>query len=241
MKNLQKYYKICFGLLFILVISVTAHGQTRKFSVAVSAGLVNLPVKDFEEYYNSDLFPGTLEGFYNENPHLSRTLAVGYRHSEKQMIFIESEIIKARKYYSWHFFHDLHSRQWNIKGIPVTLGYQYKIRSIASLDLFIESGLSYIFTDIKARIKMLYRNVYAEDQGLDQLQTNTENIEVVKDNGFGGHVGAGIDLDISDKTFTFFRARYRYAPVMTIMSKRGDEVNFDFTGYYFNLGLGYSF
>ncbi|MFC1553338.1 outer membrane beta-barrel protein, partial [candidate division KSB1 bacterium] len=200
-----------------------------------------LPITDFDKYYSTDFNDIVFENFYKKNPHLSGSLSLGYNLDEKHKIFLESEFIKSREFYIRDVVQKKEFKQWDITGIPVTMGYQYKFLSFGQLDLFVESGLSYIFSDINSEMTKMYYHYYSDDHGLDPLQTIPEAIEIIKDSGFGGHVGAGINMDISNKMFTFFRARYRYAPVMTIMSGYDDEVDFDFTGYYFNLGLGYTF
>ncbi|MFC1554735.1 outer membrane beta-barrel protein [candidate division KSB1 bacterium] len=241
MKNLQKISNICFLLLFIMIYSGTVHGQTKKISITVSAGLANLPITDFDNYYSTDFNNIIGESFYLKNPHLSGSLSLEYCLNKKHILFLESEIIKTREFYVRDVVLRNEFKQWNITGMPFTLGYRFKIKSLGRLDLFVESGLSYITTDINSEMTIFTVNGNLFSYSLEYLLNSPINIDVIKDKGFGGHIAAGINVDIQDRTFMFFRARYRYAPVMTIMSGYDDEVDFDFTGYYFNLGFGYSF
>jgi opacity protein-like surface antigen len=56
--------------------------------------------------------------------------------------------------------------------------------------------------------------------------------------GYGIHAVLGVMTDISKKMYTDMQIRYRYANGMAFTDAPG-SVKIEFSGFYFNVGIGY--
>lgn len=202
-----------------------------QFSVRASAGAAHLPLRDWSNFF------GQLGGsFYQkQNPNILYGLSLCYKASEHHSLTIGTEMIRTSASVSLLFigldamgdttFVQLSTIKWKFRGIPITLGYEYKFPSANErLAPLVGIGASYFFSEAEAEdINPIF----------PQKLKRTGH-------GYGLHGSIGLDSKLSRHVSAIWLARYRYSDGMAFTDNEGD-IKIEFTGFDFSVGLGLNF
>ncbi len=121
------------------------------------------------------------------------------------------------------FFSNPVTTDWSFQGIPLTLGYEYKVYNFnQAFSLVTGLGISYFFS-----------KVTGTTHPFDQTATRTGN-------GYGVHGTIGLISELTRNLSMVTRARYRYSNGMAFTDKSGD-VKVEFTGFDLSSGLAWAF
>lgn len=159
-------------------------------------------VKQYYPSFNSELLVG-----YNFNSKHSVRLAFGYIESKTEASSINGKV------------------DWNYKGYPLSLLYQYNFYPITDfLQPYLLGGISFYWSKVEQNVEGSIERFY------NYKRTETGL-------GVAGGIGLSIKLLNNLSLLSEFQLRISNASMISEESKYG---SIEFTGIYFQLGLGYS-
>ncbi len=200
---------------FTLFVLMCPNRYAQPFTVQASAGFVYLPLHDWSRF-----FGGTTNSFYyKNNPNLYYELSFQYSINSKSAINIGTELINSSAYLSSSY----DRIDWKFQGLPISIGYGYKVLSINKYSaLIIGAGISYFLSKVSAHDS--YFNTTGYWHG----------------NGYGVNASVELNTMLTKKLGLISRIRYRYSNGTAFTEKKGD-IKVEFTGFDFGTGLSWSF
>ncbi|MBK6914168.1 MAG: outer membrane beta-barrel protein [Ignavibacteriales bacterium] len=170
---------------FVIIIFGGVVLPQSKVSLSAMGGFNYIPLKNFSHYLNSF-----------ENPQLDKysfsgNVKINYSFNSQHHIYIGGEYISTNASFSGGFG----SVIWTFEAIPVTVGYEYSIKSDNQGWVpYVGAGISYVFGNTE--------DTYLGDDG--------SMIENYADNSFGFEIKIGVDKDIVENLFLSSEIKYRY-------------------------------
>jgi hypothetical protein len=207
--------KVFITLFLIVILFKVTYPQENKIIFEIKAGLSYIPmweqseswgalpeVKQYYPSFNSELLVG-----YNFNSEHSVRLAFGYIESKTEASSINGKV------------------DWNYKGYPLGLLYQYNFYSITDfLQSYLLGGISFYWSKVEQNVEGSIERFY------NYKRTETGL-------GVSGGIRLSIKLLNNLSLLSEFQLRISNASMISEESKYG---SIEFTGIYFQLGLGYS-
>ena len=191
------------------------NSAAQEFSIRTSVGVVHLPFYDWSKFWGE--FSNSF--FSKNNPNLYYGLNVYYSLNSDNAINIGTEIINS----SASLSNIDGTIDWKFRGIPITLGYEYKILDFnKGSALILGAGFSYFISKVTAHDS--YFNITLNRNG----------------NGYGIQASVGLSAELTENIGMISQVRYRYSDGMAFTDKKG-SIKVEFTGFDFSTGLSYSF
>jgi outer membrane protein W len=170
---------------FVLFIFVGVILPQSKVSLSALGGFNYIPLKNFSHYLNS--FENSQLDKYSFNGNVKIQYSLNSRHH----IYLGGEYISTNASFSGDFV----SVIWTFVAIPVTVGYEYSIKSDNQDWVpYIGAGISYVFGN-------------TEDTYLGDDNTMIENFA---DDSFGFEIKIGLEKDIVANLFLISEIKYRF-------------------------------
>ena len=111
---------------------------------------------------------------------------------------------------------------WKFRGVPITLGYEYKMVDFNDHSIILGAGVSYFISKVVAH---------------DSYFNNTVRRH---GNGYGVHTSIGLNTKLTEKLSMISQIRYRYSDGMAFTDKES-SIKVEFTGFDFSTGLSWTF
>jgi len=202
-------------LSLIVVLIKVSYPQENRIIFEIKAGVSYIPmweqhnlwstlpnVKQYFPSFNSKFLVG-----YNFNSEHSLRLAIGYIESKVEASSINRKV------------------DWNYKGYPLSLIYQYNIYSLSDiLKPYLLGGISFYWSEVEQNVEGSIERLYDGKRNETGL-------------GLEGGIGLSIKLLNNLNMLSEFQLRISNA---SIFSEDSKYFSIEFTGIYFQLGLGYS-
>jgi hypothetical protein len=201
---------ICFMCLY-------SAAAAQPISVRVTAGMVDLPLSDWSEFFGSQGHsPYFLYTKNNPNPYYA--LSINYKITPQHSVYVGTELIQSSASSS----DSVDIMDWKFQGIPITIGYEYKILTFNRFfSPLIGGGVSYFISQVTGK-----------DYYFNQTLKRTGN-------GYGIHASLGLVSQLTESLDMITQARYRYSNGMAFTDKSG-SIKVEFSGFDFSIGLEYS-
>jgi outer membrane protein W len=209
--HLRSFGPLLMGFLWAFPTDANA----QSLSVQASVGVVTLPLNDW-----SNFFGNTSNASYTKNnPNLYWALSVYYPLGRDHSIQIGTELIRTSASSSSPAI----TVNWKFQGIPITLGYEYKVLTFNEHFTPVAGmGISYFISQVDGSDNVF--NITSRRNG----------------NGYGVHLSLGLRWEFAQSLGMVSQIRYRYSDGMAFTDKNND-VKVEFTGFDFSTGLSWGF
>ncbi|MDP2424278.1 MAG: outer membrane beta-barrel protein [Bacteroidales bacterium] len=202
-------------LLIGCLLSCTTNTYAQPFSVRSSTGVVHLSLSDWSKFSS-----GLPNAFYTKNnPNLYYGVSFHYALNSDHSINTGTELIRSSA--SWSDTFSVVS--WKFQGIPLFLGYEYRILTfnehftpVAGL------GISYFISEVNT-----------QESFFNQTLKRTGN-------GYGIHISLGLLSQLTTSLSMISQVRYRYSDGMAFSGNK-DDIKVEFSGIDFSVGLEWTF
>jgi opacity protein-like surface antigen len=189
--------------------------QEKLINFEIKAGISYIPRWEQSEAWNT--FP-----YVNQKlPSFNSELLFGYNFNSEHSVSLAFGYIESKAEVS-----SINGKvDWNYNGYPISLLYQYNFYSITDfLQPYLLGGISFYWSKVKQNVEGSVERFY------DYQRTET---------GLGVTGGIGLRINLLDNVslLSEFQLRISNASMISEESKYG---SIEFTGIYFQLGLGYS-
>ncbi|MFC1554737.1 hypothetical protein ACFL7D_08900 [candidate division KSB1 bacterium] len=221
--------------------------QQDKITVSFSVGSANLPMKGLEDYgkYRSYWF----EGYYpyhqmrKYNPHFTGSFDFQYFFKDDYSFFFETEFLSVEQ--STNDMR-INVNDLSMQAYTFSTGYAKYFNSTNDFEPFVDIGVSLIIlsnlNNVTSRILRIGQEIDGWNGNDGSIEYFSNEVRKLDQAGFGYHISGGFKSSFTNNSFIFFRTRYRITPGMNIAGRYNNtEIKVDLTGYYFNLGFGYTF
>lgn len=228
---------VCFCLGLVLCCARESMAKAHEFSVSVSGGAGYLPLRDWEDFSTSI----SSSHFEKDKFGSHLDLRAVYHLTDKHAVALNVENINT----SAPLYHAMALTgptgdtsgyassvvEWDFSAIPVGLSYEfYPMRSDESTSAFFGLGVSYFFSELEYKSWFLHDGFF-EDSGSEGARDGE---------GYGVHAYVGVQSQLTEQLLVVSRLRGRYADGMAFTDEERD-VEVEFTGMDFTLGLGWRF
>lgn len=210
----MKYY---FIILFILSIAIPNYLNAQKSPIFIElkGGVSYIPMWEQAEVWNS--LPNVNQSF----PSFNSEFLVGYNFNSEHSLRLAIGYIESKVEAS-----SINGKvDWNYKGYPLSLIYQYYLSTLFGLaQPYLGTGLSFYWSTIQ-----INRDDYIDPQMFYQRNEIGLGIE--------GIVGLNFNLSKHLNLLSEIKLKLSNASLITEDSTYG---SIEFTGIYFQIGLGYN-
>ncbi|MBN1398013.1 MAG: outer membrane beta-barrel protein [Bacteroidetes bacterium] len=198
-------------LLIACLLSYTTSTYAQSLSVRSSVGVVHLPLSDWSKFWG-----GPSNSFYTKNnPNLYYGISLHYAINSKHSISTGTELIKS----SASLSDSLLVVNWKFQGIPVSIGYEYKIVTFNErFTPVVGLGCSYFISEVNVKVN-----------GVDQNSNR-------RGKGYGIHMSLGLLSQLTESLSMITQVRYRYSDGMAFSDNK-DDIKVEFSGFDFSVGL----
>jgi len=207
------YLKSIFLIAVAFMTSASLPAQS--VSVRASFGVVDLPLSDWSKFFGE-----LSNSFYvKNNPNVFYALSFHYPINSNHSINVGTELIKTTALLSDPPL----IVDWKFQGIPITLGYEYRILTFNErFTPVVGAGISYFFSEVSAK-----------DHFFNQTLTRTGN-------GYGIHASLGLISQLTTTLSLISQGRYRYSDGMAFSGSKNDT-KVQFSGFDISMGLAWDF
>ena len=213
-------------LIVLLSLASSPELNAQPLSIRGSIGVAHLPLPAWSDFW------GDVEAnshYQQNNPNVYYALSVHYALSEHHSINLGTEFIRTTASLSSPMDNTLGVADWHIQGIPLTLGYEYRVSAFNEHFIPVAgAGVSYFFSQV--------------DASFDQLG-ETDNANHVSDTrtgkGYGVHGSLGLISEMTQALSIVTQVRYRYSNGMAFTDSEGD-VKVEFTGVDVSVGVAWT-
>jgi len=207
-------------ILMVALFSMTASLplDAQPLSVRASAGFAHLPFPAWSNFW------GQIQGsrYQQNNLDLYYALSFHYALSEHHSVNVGTELVRSTASIASPLENALFVGEWRFQGIPVTLGYEYRMTAFNEHFIPVAgAGVSYFFSQVEATHDL-------SDQTLKRTGR-----------GYGLHGSLGLITEMSQALSMVTQVRYRYSNGMAFTDPEGD-IKVEFTGVDFSVGLAWT-
>ncbi len=162
--------------------------------------------------------------YQQNNPNLYYALSVHYVLSEHHSINLGTELMRTTASLSYPIVGTLGHVDWHIQGIPLSLGYEYRVTTFNEHFTPVAGvGVSYFFSQLEAQVSENVISPTGKRTG----------------KGYGVHGSLGLITEMTRALSMVTQVRYRYSNGMAFTDPEGD-IKVEFTGVDFSVGLAWT-
>ncbi|MCW8960255.1 MAG: outer membrane beta-barrel protein [Ignavibacteriaceae bacterium] len=207
--------KVFITLFLIVILFKVAYPQENKIIFEIRAGVSYIPMWEQSELW------GTLTNAKQYSPSFNSELLAGYNFSSKHSLRVAIGYIESKVEAS-----SINGKvDWNYKGYPLSLIYQYNFYLLSDiLQPYLSGGFSFYWSEVEQNVEGSIERLY------DYKRNET---------GLGLEGGIGLSIKLLDKLnmLSEFQLRISNASLFSEESKYG---SIEFTGVYLLFGINYN-
>jgi len=212
-----------FLLLLFLATSQHAFAKTPT-SIRIGFGGINYPLREWSNFMG-EIINGTYE---RDKINIYGYLSFYYSLNPKHSLFVGTELLRTTAQLKCDLVVAKSTTDYNFQGIPINIGYEYKMPTKHLLfSPILDFGLSYFISQAKCYT--------TTDPAIFPPQTLTR-----KGKGYGVNGGLGFISQFTNSFYSTFQFRARYADGMYFTDQKEDIV-IEFSSYDIHLGIGWCF
>jgi hypothetical protein len=236
MRFFYKSVILIFSTLIFFYSHQTLAGSSP-FSLRVSVGAIHLPLSDWSD------FSGKISDSYyqKKNPNIYYGLSLNYALGKHHSLNLGTELIKTSASLSSVMFITNYLLdtldvvplviRWKFQGIPVTLGYEYKLSTFNQrFSPVVGIGASYFISEVEAEVLNISGSPFISSLPKEKRTGR----------GYGFHASLGLISKLTESLSMISQVRYRYSDGMAFTDKK-DSIKVEFTGFDFSVGIGWNF
>lgn len=250
MRFLFKRCKFVTLLFFVILFfySYQTYAGSSPFSLRTSVGAVHLPLSDWSDFSReiSDSY------YQKKNPNIYYSLSLNYALGKHHSINLGTELIKTSASLSSVMFITNYLLDTldvvplviknEFQGIPVTLGYEYKLSTFNQrFSPVVGIGASYFISEVEAEVINISGSPFISSLPKEKRTGR----------GYGFHASLGLISKLTESLSMISQIRYRYSDGMAFSGKKDtiktgtigaqDDIKVEFTGFDFSVGIGWNF
>jgi outer membrane protein W len=202
-------------------------------------GAVHLPLSDWSD------FSGEISDSYyqKKNPNIYYGLSLNYALGKHHSLNLGTELIKTSASLSSVMFITNYNYlldtldvvplviRWEFQGIPVTLGYEYKLSTFNQrFSPVVGIGASYFISEVEAEVLNISGSPFISSLPKEKRTGR----------GYGFHASLGLISQLTESFSMISQVRYRFSDGMGFTDKK-DAIKVEFTGFDFSVGIGWNF
>jgi hypothetical protein len=194
-------------------LAISSNAGAQPVSVRLVVGAVDLPLSDWSKFSQ-----GIGNSFYSKNnPNPYYALSIHYAIDSHHSVYVGTELVTTSASASDSAI----ILDWKFQGIPIILGYEYKVLTFNRyFTPVIGAGVSYFISEVKAEEHL---SSFGEKRTGD---------------GYGIHASLGLISKLATSLNMITQARYRYSNGMAFSEARND-IKVEFSGFDVSVGLEY--
>ncbi len=193
--------------------------NAQPVSIRASIGFAHLPLPAWSDFW------GQVQDnsrYQQNNPNLYYALSVHYAFSEHHSINLGAELVRTTASLSYPVDNTLGVVDWHFQGIPLTLGYEYRLTGFNEHFIPVAgAGVSYFFSQVEASNNLPQQNLKRTGKG------------------YGVHGSVGLISEMTQALSMVTQVRYRYSNGMAFTDPDGD-IKVEFTGVDVSVGLAWT-